>query len=83
MKMSSHLKKTSIALAVAAVSGMTLAAPVQLTETKTDTVLNNDYQQTVGTEDSDPQAGRYTSEKILLWKERNRLERLLAKLHLL
>ncbi|NNP69521.1 YadA C-terminal domain-containing protein [Acinetobacter sp. Ac_5812] len=64
--MSSHLKKTSIALAVAAVSGMTFAAPTQLTETKTDTVLNNDYQQTVGTEDSDAQAGRYTSEKDII-----------------
>ncbi|ENU25331.1 hypothetical protein F993_00108 [Acinetobacter proteolyticus] len=64
--MSSDLKKTSIALAVAAVSGMALAAPVQLTETKTDTVLNNDYQQTVGTEDSDQQAGRYTSEKDII-----------------
>lgn len=60
-----HLKKTSIALAVAAVSGVVFSAPVTtvLTQTATDAVLGNNYQQTAGSETSDAVTGTYVSQK--------------------
>lgn len=60
-----NLKKTSIALAIATASGAVLAAPVttQLTQTANDTVLGNNYQQTVGSETFDAAAGTLVSQK--------------------
>ena len=44
--MSLHLKKTSIALAVAAVTGVTFAAPTLTYRTAVDAELGTNYQQT-------------------------------------
>lgn len=56
--MSLHLKKTSIALAVAAVTGVTFAAPTPTYQTAVDAELNTNYQQTTGTtETTTPSTG--------------------------
>ena len=56
--MSLHLKKTSIALAVAAVTGVTFAAPTLTYQTAVDAELGTNYQQTTGTtETTTPSTG--------------------------
>lgn len=56
--MSLHLKKTSIALAVAAVTGVTFAAPTLTYQPAVDAELNTNYQQTTGTtETTTPSTG--------------------------
>ncbi|ANF81374.1 hypothetical protein A3K93_03645 [Acinetobacter sp. NCu2D-2] len=56
--MSLHLKKTSIALAVAAVTGTTFAAPTATYQPAVDAELGTNYQQTTGTtETTTPSTG--------------------------
>ena len=56
--MSLHLKKTSIALAVVAVTGVTFAAPTLTYRTAVDAELGTNYQQTTGTtETTTPSTG--------------------------
>lgn len=60
-----NLKKTTIALAIATVSGAVLAAPVTTTWTQTanDAVLGNNYQQTIGSITVDNVAGTLVSQE--------------------